>query len=182
MSTSSTLRVVGLDLSISATGVAWDTGAPDIIGSDRDGDTRLLDIRNAVRTVVGGCPPGTRGMNRWVDLVVLEEVPPVRANSIAKLGMVHGVVRALLIEVGIPYALVPPASLKKYATGRGGAGKPDMRMALFKRTGTDLRDDNMVDAAWLRHMGLDALGHPELTLPQAHRAALDKIAWPEAAR
>ncbi|ASU81542.1 hypothetical protein CDO52_00925 [Nocardiopsis gilva YIM 90087] len=172
-------RVVGLDLSVSATGVAWDSGQPDFIGSDREGDARLIDIREAVRIVVGGCPPGTRGTNRWVDLVVIEDVPPVRANAIAKLGMVHGVVRSMLIEVGVPYALVPPASLKKFATGKGAATKPDMRMALYQRTGDDLRDDNEVDAAWLRLMGLDALGHPEITLPKGHRAALDKITWPE---
>jgi Holliday junction resolvasome RuvABC endonuclease subunit len=172
-------RVVGLDLSITATGVAHEDGSPDFIGSDRDGDARLIDIRDAVRVVIGGCPPGTRGVNRWVDLAVLEEVPPVRAKAIAKLGMVHGVVRALLIEVGVPYALVPPASLKKYATGRGGAGKPDMRMELFKRTGEDVRDDNEVDAAWLRLMGLDAVGHPVVKLPQTHREALAKIPWPE---
>ncbi|WP_304455912.1 hypothetical protein [Nocardiopsis sp. YSL2] len=175
-------RVVGLDLSVTATGVAFDNGAQDFIGPQADGDARILDIREAVRIVVGGCPPGTRGINRWVDLVVIEDIPPVRAKAIGMLGMVHGVVRALLMDNGIPYALVPPSSLKKYATGRGGAGKPDMRMELFKRTGDDVRDDNAVDAAWLRYMGLDALGHPEVHLPKGHREGLAKIAWPEVRR
>ncbi|MFW5415062.1 hypothetical protein J0910_00510 [Nocardiopsis sp. CNT-189] len=171
-------RVLGLDLSVTGTGVAWKDGRTYTVTPDLEGDARLGEIRDAVRLAAGGCPKGTRGTNWWVDLAVLEDVPPVRAASTAVLGMVHGVVRTMLIEAGVPYALVPPSSLKKYATGRGNAPKPDLRMALFQRTGADIRDDNQVDATWLRLMGLDALGHPAVALPQAHRAVLDKIHWP----
>jgi len=71
---------------------------------------------------------------------------------------------------------VPPATLKRYATGRGNATKADMRMAPYRRTGIDQPDDNLVDAAWLRHLGLDLLGAPEVRMPEAHRAALGKLA------
>jgi len=72
--------------------------------------------------------------------------------------------------------------LKRYATGKGNATKADMRMALFQRAGLDVRDDNAVDAWWLRAMALDHYGHPLVAMPQTHRQALEKVAWPELAQ
>ena len=71
---------------------------------------------------------------------------------------------------------VTPSTLKKFATGRGNATKPDMRMALFQRAGIDERDDNRVDAWWLRQIGLHLKGHPDaISLPATHTAALAKV-------
>jgi Holliday junction resolvasome RuvABC endonuclease subunit len=163
--------VIGLDLSMTATGMAHTDGHTETIATmAKDGDLRLRHIRVHIDDYLHRNP---------VELVVIEDVPPIRANSLAIIGMVHGVVRDLLWFYGAPYALVPPASAKKYATGRGNATKPDMRMALFQRAGLDLRDDNQVDAWWLRAMGLDYLGQPPVTLPKEQRKALDKVAWPE---
>ncbi|MCX4468742.1 hypothetical protein OOK41_00150 [Micromonospora sp. NBC_01655] len=72
--------------------------------------------------------------------------------------------------------------MKKYATGRGNAGKPEMAVALYKRAGRELADDNQVDAWWLRAAGLDHLGHPPADMPKNHRAALDAVRWPTAAQ
>lgn len=78
----------------------------------------------------------------------------------------------------VPVALIPPTVLKRYATGRGNAPKPDMRMALYKRTGEDLADDNTVDAAWLAYAGAHHLGNPVLELPAAQVEALQRGEWP----
>jgi hypothetical protein len=73
--------------------------------------------------------------------------------------------------------------VKKYATGRGNATKTDMAVALAKRAdGYELRDDNQVDAWWLGAMGRDHLGVPYVAMPATHRAALDKVTWPEVGR
>jgi Holliday junction resolvasome RuvABC endonuclease subunit len=94
--------------------------------------------------------------------------------------MVQGVVRLALLRQGVPYVTVVAATLKKYATGNGGANKSDMRMALYQRAGIDERNDNKVDAWWLRHAGLDHFGEAIVQLPAAQRAALAKVAWPAA--
>ena len=73
---------------------------------------------------------------------------------------------------------VSPSALKKFATGKGNATKPDMRMAMFQRTGLDERDDNRVDAYFLRQVGLHLVGDPDaLPLPKAHLAVLAGVQY-----
>jgi hypothetical protein len=158
-------RVVGLDLSMTATGIADVDGLTWTIkpGSRHVGDQRLADIVRATNVAAAGA-----------RLVVIEDLPK-HAMAAGITGMVHGAVRIGLLSYSRPYVLLPPASLKKYATGRGNAGKPEMAVALFKRAGLELADDNQVDAAWLRFAGLQLLGAPAFPLPAAQVAALDAV-------
>lgn len=162
--------VIGLDLSITATGVAYADGGLDT-WTTTGKDERLVDLAGRTAMLATTGP---------IDLIVIEDVlfSPRAAKSTGITTMVHGVVRLELLRRHIPYVLIPPATLKTYATGRGNATKPDMRVELLKRANVDERDDNRVDAYWLRLMGLDALGAPILELPATHRRALDKISWP----
>jgi len=161
-------RVVGLDLSMTATGIAWCDGTTYTVATKLTGDRRLLGICQEVAIAIDG---------RSIDLVVIEDLP-THAKSAGITGMVHGAVRAWLIRHNVPYALVTPASLKKYATGKGNCGKPEMAVAAYKRLGREPADDNQVDALWLRAAGLDHLGHPVADMPKTHRAALDAVTWP----
>lgn len=169
-------RVIGLDLSLTSTGVA--TPADRLmtvrLANGMRGAERLATLREGILVSV---PPLT-------DLVVIEGPAYSRA-----LGAGHHEAAGLWWQIvcnlhtaGIPYAVVPPTVLKKYATGKGNATKPDMRVALLQRYGCDVRDDNQVDAWWLRAMGLDYLGCPVVEVPKAHRDALTKVAWPEVTR
>jgi Holliday junction resolvasome RuvABC endonuclease subunit len=159
-------RVVGLDLSMTATGIADADGITSTVKPRRVGDARLTEIRDEVRVAVYGS-----------DFVVIEDLP-THAHGAGITGMVHGAIRAML-QSGPPYVLVTPATLKKFATGRGNAGKPEMAVALFKRAGLELADDNQVDAWWLRAAGLTILGHPPVQVPAAQTGALAALdaAW-----
>ena len=161
------ILVLGLDLSITATGVARPDGSLDTFKPGTKGDARLLEIGDALVLDMAG-----------VDLVVVEDYV-VNSYSAALLGMLHGVVRRDLMYHGVPYVAVPPSSLKVFATGRGNATKADMRMELFRRLEVDERDDNRVDAAWLRLLGHHLLGRPLLELPKTHTRALSKLSAPD---
>lgn len=161
--------VIGIDPSLSATGIATphETYTIPTKAGDRD---RLAVIYTAIRVAATPIDP--------VDLAVIEDLP-THAHGAGLTGMAQGVVRLALIESEVPFAVVTAASLKKFATGRGNATKADMRMELFKRTDLDLRDDNEVDAWWLRQIGLHLTDHPDrITLPATHLAALTKVKTP----
>lgn len=159
------MQLLGIDPSLTATGVA--TGQDTYtVKSKRDGDARLLDLYLRVFD--------------WAvraDFAAVEDLP-THAQGAGKTGMAQGVVRLALLNCDTEFVVVPPACLKKYATGKGNATKPDMRMALYQRMGLDLRDDNQVDAWWLRAMLCDALGEPVVQLPKTHRDTLAKVTWP----
>ena len=173
--------VVGLDLSITATGIAWADGVTSTTGGPaKVGDHRLVNITHAVRAA---CNISDDLAQRGPDLVVIEDLASGHSKGVGlAAAQVMGAVKVELLRAEDPYVLVSPATLKKFATGKGNATKPEMAVALYKRTGLELANDNEVDAAWLRFAGLHALGHPQFDLPQAHVDALAVVEWPTTTR
>lgn len=163
-----TFSVLGLDLSLTGTGIAYPDGSVTTIKTrPGDKDRRLVRICDAIADALD---PG-------LDLVVIEDLP-THAKSAGITGMVHGVARLVLAQNKIPYVLVAPATLKAYATGKGNADKTAMAVAALKRAGREFADDNECDAWWLRAAGLDWYGCPEYVVPKAQRDRLAKVAWP----
>lgn len=173
--------VIGLDLSLTATGIAYADGTTATVKTrQKDGDRRLLHIADAIKWAIGE-GQGPMGTDVRPSLAVIEDIPQ---NSFAAkpISMVHGVVRTVLLEAGVPYVLVTAATLKAYATGKGAGDKTPMAMAAYKRAGREFPDDNQCDAWWLRAAGLDWYGQAEFVLPAAQRERLAKATWPEVAR
>lgn len=168
-------RVLGVDLSLTGTGLATEDGVRHVSSSaidDPDPRRRWLRLSRIVGNVLE---------DTWnVDLVAVES-PSLgqgrQVGTLDRMGLFWLLLDRLLVA-GILVVEVPPSSLKKYATGDGSASKPDMRMALFRRAGIDLRNDNEVDAWWLRAVGLALLDAPVVELPADHRKALDKLKLP----
>ena len=163
------LRIMGLDLSLNATGVCLPDGRVLTIKLKADhGDNRLCIIRDTVRRFLP-----------QVDLAVIED--KVHASySAAVLGMVQGVVRTELMDQGVPYALVPAKTLKKWATGNGNADKDMMIAAAQAQAGLRFRDDNQCDAWWAQQAGHDHYGMV-LSIPtpdQARSTLLTVVDWP----
>jgi Holliday junction resolvasome RuvABC endonuclease subunit len=172
-----TVSVVAFDLSLTGTGICFRDGSTMTVKTKaKDGDRRLLEIEEAAKIAVSRDRLGQRP-----TLAVLEDIPQ---NSFAAkpISMVHGVVRSALIKAGVPYALVTAATLKAYATGKGSGDKVPMAIAALKRAGREFADDNQTDAFWLWCAGLDWLGSPPVSLPQAQRDRLTKVKWPEVPR
>lgn len=171
--TDRTLRVLGLDLAIGATGICLADGRTITVKPKTKGDARLNEIR-------GHIGASLTAVGEVVDLVVMEDVPATMQGAAGKvIPILHGAVRAMLLDIGLPYVTVAPATLKAYATGKGNADKTAMAMAAYKRAEVEFGDDNQCDAWWLRAAGLDWYDAPEFTLPQAQRERLVKVAWPD---
>lgn len=174
-----TPRVVGLDLSLTATGYAYHGCRGTIHAKHLKGAERLAYLRDAVmRLDLSFENYNLPSEPTRPDLVVMEGYSYASANQAHQVGELGGVIRLALHEAGVPFVVVAPAALKKYATGKGNANKAAMLQAAWQRLGYEGTDDNEADALWLRAMGLDALGHPIVAMPAVNRTALAKVAWP----
>lgn len=173
--------VVGLDLSLTATGAAWEQYVHLIPSTPDDGTLdgrhrRLSTIRLHVQRLLLGLGP-------WdiprVDLVVVEG--PSHGHTSGKHHDRSGLWWLVVDDIRrlhLPTVEVTPAQLKTFATGKGNATKADLRMSLYQRAGIDERDDNLVDAYWLSELGRHLHGTPLHDLPKTHTRALDKITLP----
>jgi Holliday junction resolvasome RuvABC endonuclease subunit len=162
------MKIVGLDLSLTATGVADDQGAREVRSNGLRGVERLERLW---RAVIAECS--------HADLVVIEDYAYRAGDAHAhELGELGGVVRVALHARRIRQVAVPPASLKKYGTGRGNAKKEQMLAEAIRRLGYTGSSHNEADAAWLRAMALDQYGEPLVELPKSHRDALTGVRWP----
>lgn len=171
-----TARIVGIDPSLTATGIARADGGLVTVGSkptDGTVSAELTRVVTLVEQIVIAAQP--------FDLVVIE-APSFgqgkQAGDHLRAGL-WWLLTSRLSAARAEVVRVPPAVLKKLATGKGNATKPDMRMALFQRAGVDCRDDNQVDAWWLRECGRQHFDHPgRLSLPALNLGALAKVQWP----
>ena len=163
--------VVGLDPSLTGTGIACEDGFSERVitpsASSLRGQLQRMNIiasRVALRT-----PDGA---------LVIIEAPSFGSNypghhAIAGLWWI---LAATCTSKGCPLVQVAPSSLKLFATGNGRAKKAGMRAAWLEHTGADVADDNRVDALWLRQVGLCLLGDPEaLELPTRQLAAIEGL-------
>jgi crossover junction endodeoxyribonuclease RuvC len=170
------MRIIGLDLSLTATGVADSHGAPQLIKPRTKGHERLEQIAGAVDSIVlvGNT------MSDTADLVVVEG-PSFGSEGSAyhQLAGLWWLITHNLWTARIPYAVVSPQARAKYATGKGNAGKDAVLAAVVRRfPALEVNDNNVADAVVLMAMGCDRAGVPLVDMPAVNREALAKVDWP----
>ena len=165
------IEATGIDLSYVSTGIAWADRCVDTFGTD----PAQSDIARAHRIALDVC-----ARTCDADIAVIEDGVH-RSTYAFRAGILHGVVRRLLEDTRphMPVALMPVKALKKFATGNGNAGKPEMIVAARERLGYDGFQDDEADALWLRQVGLHVLKAPNaVKLPQTQIDALAKVVMP----
>lgn len=191
------LRVVGLDLSLLSTGVSDGSHHFAIRLPSQEVmplEPRLVEIRSQLRMFVGLNLTGGRGVRRAADLVLIEAPAFSKAlqTSHEELSGLRVMVRLMLWDMGIPFALVTPTGLKMYTTGHGKATKAMMGQAIAERHGIDFADrrsphyvtlkegrGDIVDAFALAAMGYARLEQPLPTQgPPAPLKSLLAVDWP----
>ena len=160
------LRVLGLDLSLTCTGIAGitdDSPWADHITTGLRGHDRLAAIRTGLR-------------EHTADLWVIEGLA-YDAHDTERAGAgLHWIIRHALWRRGQRYVLIPPATLKKYATGNGAASKEDMLLAAERAfPGAHVAGNDEADALWLAHAGRDRYGAPTVRIPAPRRALLTAV-------
>jgi Holliday junction resolvasome RuvABC endonuclease subunit len=182
--------VVGIDLSLTSTGVAAcdpDTGAMYAVAVRSTGHANdPLTVKAArasamaadIVAAVDACHP---------FLVVIESA---YFNTGATDNSAHrraGLWWMVVCELSgrYPVAEVTPAGLKKFVTGSGSASKEAREMAVASRFGADVLGervgsaDDRADAAGLAAMGGYAAGYDTFDRTAARNAAVQAVQWPE---
>lgn len=160
------MKILALDLGTNSGYCLVDGDKPWIYGTHsfqlgryEGGGVRFLRFRRTLFELTEG-----------VDMVAYEEVGFVKHAQAAEI--LHGFrteVMTLCEGRKIPYVGVPVSTLKKFATGKGNAGKPMMARALAERRDEfppladmdpkaieDLGGDT-IDALWVARYALDEL-------------------------
>lgn len=165
------MRITGLDFSLTKTGLARvEPGCvpvsstikpPDKLGT---GQRRLRYLYQGIREFTCGS-----------DYVVIEGPAFDRFNGQHKLGGGWWICLHVLWldNPGMVQVVIPPKSLKLYATGKGGASKDEVGMATVRRySDCTVANNDEADALVLAAMAADQLGIPVSPVPKAHRDAL----------
>ena len=176
--------VIGIDPSLTGTGIASSRGWVEVIGYKRarakdPGITQLphAERAEAMRQLLDqvleaiGSP----------DLAVIELPAVSRAGGGAhERGWFWWQLHNHLHNRHIPIGLLAPNARALYATGKGNAPKNLVVDAIARRfpAWTTEGNDNAADAVALMAAGRDWLGHPITDMPKTHRTALDKATWP----
>jgi Holliday junction resolvasome RuvABC endonuclease subunit len=165
--------VLGVDLSLTATGLAHPDGSVEVFKPRAEGATNLgLDRMVEIRDHVIACVPPD------VELVVIEALAFDGHDRNRQQAQLTGMIRAALFDRGWGFYAIPPNTLKKYATGNGHADKHEVIKAADKRLGYDGHSPDEADALWLRAIGWALLETPVVELPLAHQNAL--LPWRKA--
>lgn len=170
--------VVGLDLSLTATGMGWVSNTSTTTATIRSAGSEnatLADRRDRIARLARDIAAKTYR----ADLAVLEG--PSYASKSAQMwdrAWLWGAVVEALHLVGCPVALAPPSVVKKWAANNGGADKAAVAAGVA-RLWPDVtpKNNNEFDALAMATMGAQHLG---LSVPsRAHHAdALVKVEWP----
>lgn len=184
--------VVGIDLSLTSTGVAAldvergevFTRAVTSTGTRKDPlqehAARAWDLAARIIELVDRCQPA---------LVVIESAyfntGSTDSSAHRRAGVWWMVVATLARRY--PVAEVAPAALKKFVTGKGTASKSSMKMAIAAAFGADVLTgqgaressaDDLADAAGLAAMGSYAAGRPCMPRTAQRNATIGAVAWP----
>jgi hypothetical protein len=180
--------VVGLDLSLTSTGVAGTDWAYAYRPGRRRSHERLHWLLDAIGSNV----------RDHADLVVVEGAAYAQGAQAGhhELAGLWWLVTQYLWSHRIPYAVVTPHGRTIYATGRANpaqgwprkdrarVAKGMVRAVAVERYGVECEGPgryDQADATILAAMGLDWLGYPTVPVPDSHRRALEAVRWPNLA-
>lgn len=182
--------VLGLDLSLVRAGIAIVTdGVPTRVCSvghagvnGANYRSRSNRITSQARAVIQATQFGPLPIH--VDLALIEDQlahGPMLPSALDRSALWWGVYSALNAR-NVPIAVVNPATLKVWTTGKGRADKADM-LASVREWGWRAANHDEADALALASVGAYHLGDPvPFQRKDRHDAVLERVDFPQAVR
>ena len=169
------LTVCGLDLSLTSTGVA------KVVGGALGGDPWTFRIRSARR--------GWERMDSMLDRIsrAVQEIDPdvtiVEGPAYSRALSSHfhegaglwWLATHWLWKSGLPFTVIPPTVLKKWATGKGNADKSAVCVAAATRFRLAQIDPDEADALWAAAAACQHYGLPLVSMPALNISAIEGL-------
>lgn len=166
------MKILGIDPSLTGTAMAFPDGGTYVVPTKkRRGMERVHFLRGEVEIAL---------LEHQPDLVVLEGYSfGSKGSAITDIAEWGGVLRLLLYESGVEWAVVAPSTLKVFATGDGHADKPQMLQQAWQRLEYAGHNYDEMDALWLREAGMQVYALPgRVSMPKAQVNRLKVVTWP----
>jgi len=161
------VKVLGLDLSLTATGIYCDVCGGEVFKPKTKGAERLQAIRAAIAAHY-----------EHSDVAIIEGYSfGSQGRATFNIGELGGVTRLSLYDASIPFIEVAPAALKKFATGKGNVGKDEVLAAAIRKFNFMGTDNNEADAYILNRIGNSHYNGSIRTTYQ--QEVEDKVEWVE---
>lgn len=93
-----------------------------------------------------------------IKMITFERSAGFHMSAVIVQSELHGVLKSVCEELKIEYKAYSAAEIKKFATGKGNAGKPAMIAAARVKYNIEPVDDNHADALHIFHLTLTDLG------------------------
>jgi crossover junction endodeoxyribonuclease RuvC len=167
----------GIDPSLVASGVVSIVNGPKnyitgTVKSKPSGDlpydeiTRIVGIRDKVMEKL----PDNVGLVAIEGLAYMVS----KTSALMQLAGLNYLLREFLARTCVPFVIVPPSTLKKYATGKGNCEKSMVLLKVFENFGVSMANDNEADAYVLAHIAM-SLSHRTHKLPKYQEEVLDLL-------
>lgn len=167
------MRICGLDLSLTSTGFARIAGGHAVVARLQPGKRKGHDrLQYLLGEILDRCDDAA--------LVVIEgpSYGSTGGREHERGGLWWMVAHALWLR-RVPYCVIPPAVLKKFAAGSGNASKDLVLASVIRRYPAVPVDGNdTADALALAAAGAHWYGCPLAQVPLLQSAALSKAEWP----
>jgi crossover junction endodeoxyribonuclease RuvC len=135
----------GLDLSLTSPGYCFvnsnEAKEPSLVGFLKTKDMRGMKRVDVIfKSIVGNFK------NFKPKIVVIEGYSYASKGNLTGLAELGGIIRFKLFRMGIEYVEVAPATLKKFATGKGVGDKNKVMLKVFKQWKLEFENDDECDA------------------------------------
>ena len=154
-----TRLIIGLDLSLTSTGIGVYSFLEDTVSTETVKTTNKCSYMERYKSILDRL----QGIDHFLlpsSIYFIEGYSFGsfgKSSSMSNIIELSGIIKYDLTWKGREYIDVPPTILKKFITGKGNAKKEDIKLALYKKYQKEFKNSDEADAYALTMFGLKYL-------------------------